>query len=468
MPRPYINALHAGLEQAFKDNDNDASVVTSLRDELKIRFEKNNKRKTEELLKQVENRLKVITQAGKVPAKSAEIPQPPSRAKETANSPSDPQPQTQLRTGLKPLQQEEPRPVFQTPLINNAKQAPSCDHEDGATPPRLGVMRKPGRISGVPEKRQFPLKNDVHLEVRKKAPLVEYYCAAVAALVAEIKAKKSGIKMVSLEDGVRVQLDGKEVGYQFPYDDEAVLFEGAAVSVQIGGIRSEGCIVAFMGNRIILSLQTDFGERIGSCIVRIDNTAMLEALRARLESISKGEATHFNVKLAEAVIENKGDEVPSNQRVFTATNDLNSLQRDAVSRCFANEVFYLWGPPGTGKTKTLSGLCAELLLGDKRILLCSNTNQAVDQVILALCKNFEKDNNKAIEEGQIVPREPVANATLAAGKGRRLRECLLNEDSVPYQTRGVKRKRRWEAELRRRATDWPSPKGWPGGARPTR
>ena len=54
------------------------------------------------------------------------------------------------------------------------------------------------------------------------------------------------------------------------------LFEGAAVIDIVGGIQSEGRIVAFLGNQIVISLRIDFRPRIDAYIVRIDNTAMRE------------------------------------------------------------------------------------------------------------------------------------------------------------------------------------------------
>ena len=38
--------------------------------------------------------------------------------------------------------------------------------------------------------------------------------------------------------------------------------------------------------------------------------------------------------------------------------------------------YLLFGPPGTGKTKTLQGIIAELLHNGKRVLFSSNTNNA--------------------------------------------------------------------------------------------
>ncbi len=160
--------------------------------------------------------------------------------------------------------------------------------------------------------------------------------------------------------------------------------------------------MAFLGNQIVISLQDDFGPRIATCIVRIDNTTMLEALRNRLENIAKGEITNFNTKLAESVIFNIGDELAPAFVPAEYVHGLNAYQKEAIAKILANEVFYLWGPPGTGKTKTLSALCLALIEGNKRILLCSNTNQAVDQVLLQLCELFSKQQHPAIAEGQII------------------------------------------------------------------
>ena len=74
---------------------------------------------------------------------------------------------------------------------------------------------------------------------------------------------------------------------------------------------------------------------------------------------------------------------------------LNAKQRETACKITTNEVFYIWGPPGTGKTKTLSTVNIALFEDKKKVLLCSNTNQAVDQVLLNLCKTFGNSHNRA-------------------------------------------------------------------------
>jgi hypothetical protein len=63
---------------------------------------------------------------------------------------------------------------------------------------------------------------------------------------------------------------------------------------------------------------------------------------------------------------------------------LNASQRAAVQLCSDSELAFLWGPPGTGKTVTLTHVVEELLAQGKRILLASTTNAAIDQVLAKL------------------------------------------------------------------------------------
>jgi hypothetical protein len=63
---------------------------------------------------------------------------------------------------------------------------------------------------------------------------------------------------------------------------------------------------------------------------------------------------------------------------------LNPSQRAAVQLCTGSELAFLWGPPGTGKTQTLTHIVEELLAAGRRILLASTTNAAIDQVLAKL------------------------------------------------------------------------------------
>ncbi|MGN6106067.1 MAG: DEAD/DEAH box helicase [Kofleriaceae bacterium] len=63
---------------------------------------------------------------------------------------------------------------------------------------------------------------------------------------------------------------------------------------------------------------------------------------------------------------------------------LDASQRAAVQLCSDSDLAFLWGPPGTGKTVTLTHVVEELLAQGQRILLASTTNAAIDQILAKL------------------------------------------------------------------------------------
>ncbi|MEO8702442.1 MAG: AAA domain-containing protein [Kofleriaceae bacterium] len=75
-------------------------------------------------------------------------------------------------------------------------------------------------------------------------------------------------------------------------------------------------------------------------------------------------------------------------RVATALRcehgELDASQRAAVQLCSDSDLAFIWGPPGTGKTMTLAHVVEELRAQDRRILLVSTTNAAIDQILAKL------------------------------------------------------------------------------------
>ncbi|KAF2495767.1 hypothetical protein BU16DRAFT_356202 [Lophium mytilinum] len=69
---------------------------------------------------------------------------------------------------------------------------------------------------------------------------------------------------------------------------------------------------------------------------------------------------------------------------------LNRSQNQAIESAMTNPVSLLWGPPGTGKTRTVVAILLQLLVvaPDKRILVAAPTHNAVDNIL-----------RKFIEEG---------------------------------------------------------------------
>jgi len=60
----------------------------------------------------------------------------------------------------------------------------------------------------------------------------------------------------------------------------------------------------------------------------------------------------------------------------------NSKQKEAIKKSKTNPVLFIWGPPGTGKTTILGKIISDYVKNGESVLLCSNTNRAVDVSIL--------------------------------------------------------------------------------------
>lgn len=63
---------------------------------------------------------------------------------------------------------------------------------------------------------------------------------------------------------------------------------------------------------------------------------------------------------------------------------LDASQRAAVQLCSDSTLAFVWGPPGTGKTVTLTHVIEELVAQGQRLLIVSTTNAAIDEVLAKL------------------------------------------------------------------------------------
>ena len=380
MRRPYFQASIRGLEALFEQHADDTGLLAALLYEL----EQRKTPKAISLKDRVEKRL-----AAKKAGANASNVGPTSR-------PEGPrQPELPLDTAMSTTRK--------VPPDSSVNDNGAADDRGPASAPKREIsrIREPGRLTDVPDARPSFASNKIDLNLSADAPLIQRYIKSLEFLVADMRRKNSGMRMVTVTNGCRIAVDTGGYGYQFVFDGDESLFEGAAIVAEVAGRSCEGQIASVAENRITISFREDLGREIEFCVLRIDNTSMIEALRKRLEEISRGEVTNFNSNIASAVINNTGDERPAATLEPDKIGSLRPKQVEAVSTAIANDIFYLWGPPGTGKTFTISRVSELLFAAGKKTLICSNTNQAVDQVLYALCEAL-KPQHPAMEAGQIV------------------------------------------------------------------
>jgi len=72
-----------------------------------------------------------------------------------------------------------------------------------------------------------------------------------------------------------------------------------------------------------------------------------------------------------------------------AFKDLNPSQKNAIEKALCQRATFFWGPPGTGKTKTMGALTASLIQSGKRVLLTALSNMALDQLLLTTWERLQ-------------------------------------------------------------------------------
>ena len=274
---------------------------------------------------------------------------------------------------------------------------------------------RPLGTTGLPNAYERPLKQEVSLDLPADADIPDRFIAALGELIREMKATGTGQKRYKLKEGRRTETAGGDILYHFPFTDEVERED--QVEVQVGQRRVEGTIVSIWGGHLILALKEDLGEEVYSAVLLIDSTGLLEALKEKIEAVNTGEIT-LNRTLADAVVQ-PGALPKRPARPIRADDDseLYDSQRKAYQTALREALTFIWGPPGCGKTMTLSAIVRSAFDNGKRTLICSNTNKSVDQVLYKICETLTHEY-PAMKTGKVVRLGRIADDKLESKYGK--------------------------------------------------
>ena len=265
----------------------------------------------------------------------------------------------------------------------------------------------------MPNAYERPLKREVPLDLPADADIPDRFIAALRELIREMKTTGTGYKRYELKKGRRTETAGGDILYHFPFTEEVELFLEAQIELQVGQRRVEGTIASIGDGRLLLALKKDIGDEVRSAVLLIDGTGLLKALKEKIEAVNKGEIT-LNRSLADAVVQSGAlPKRPARPIRADDGSELDDRQRKAYQNALREALTFIWGPPGCGKTMTLSAIVRSAFNSGKRTLICSNTNKAVDQVLYKICETLTHEH-PAMEEGKVVRLGRIADDKLAS------------------------------------------------------
>jgi hypothetical protein len=149
--------------------------------------------------------------------------------------------------------------------------------------------------------------------------------------------------------------------------------------------RPHPCIILGLTvDQLTLSLAGELHDEIPQARLTIDRMRLLLALDKRLAAIQAHPQDYLTELALKCFTPSAVPQQLADQLAVAPDPTLNPEQFDALVRAMTHDFLYLWGPPGTGKTKVIGAVTKLALHRGNRVLICSNTNTAVDQALEAV------------------------------------------------------------------------------------
>ncbi len=236
----------------------------------------------------------------------------------------------------------------------------------------------------------------------------------VAALRDEAKAQReNGGSRIEVEDGhlLHGAFDGGT--YHFDLIADVFLADGVPVQLLVNHKRYDAEVLHREGDRVYLVVRwKEGGERppreIPHAQLLAEPWFLTEELARRVEELVKADASRLRAAalLVDRIVPRAASEppvppydrthprphaiVPSDVQAPSNANERpNFFQRQAVEACLREPLWFVWGPPGTGKTATLGRLVFERRERNETVLVTAHANVAVEAAMLAFLRELE-------------------------------------------------------------------------------
>ena len=191
---------------------------------------------------------------------------------------------------------------------------------------------------------------------------------------------------IPLEDGERIHEDLSGATYRFTMTFEAVVTEGVPVRLKVGRERWDAEVLHREGLTVLLIVNRLLEQGLPASNLRnaellSEPWYLLEALRTGLQQVSAAPAMTGAASLLLDRLNGgtAGLDAPQTDLI----DGLNAEQSEAVASCEANPLWFVWGPPGTGKTSTLGAVVARLPERHESVIVSAHSNVAVDAALVS-------------------------------------------------------------------------------------
>ena len=226
------------------------------------------------------------------------------------------------------------------------------------------------------------------------------YAAAVNAEIAYLR--RTGGKHYRIVDGELISVRQNRYVYSFDTDTELHFPDGTLIHLHFLDNIIPASVISCEDFSIVFQTMEFLGETVDSIEFTAEAWRLIEAL---LERINEFDAE--NSPIAYEVACRGISQI--DKRGYIAMG-----QSEARKKASSDAITFIWGPPGTGKTTTLSWITQDALQKKERILMISYSNVSVDGALLKVAGMSEHPEGKIIRYGYPRMDEVLESKTLTS------------------------------------------------------
>ena len=206
--------------------------------------------------------------------------------------------------------------------------------------------------------------------------------------------RRRGQATTTITNGRQLNRVNGDYRYQFKVEYDLSFPADTPCKLIVGGKTFEVIVISYDGNFIIVSSNVELPDDLESATLESGAEILIEKL---IECIRDN--IRVENRVGSRMFLKNGSVYPYSKLYsyddicFEEKNDEN--QNKAIVSAVSNDITYIWGPPGTGKTTVIGQIVYNLFRKNRSVLIVSHTNTAVDEAIVKAVKSYDKEHEES-------------------------------------------------------------------------
>ena len=224
------------------------------------------------------------------------------------------------------------------------------------------------------------------------------------ALIGEIQYLKSnGGTRYRLFDGQRIVAQNN-AGFLYAFDSDTELHfpDRTPVKLWLSSRIISAYVLYCDGFTITIQTPENLGDKISFLELSAEPWQLMESLVDRINEIDE-----MHASIAKELACTK-------QSQSNYQNSIHCGQDKALQKALTQPITIIWGPPGTGKTRTLASIALECIQKKMRVLMVSYSNVSVDGALLRVAERSDVPPGRILRYGYPRMKELVNSKTLTS------------------------------------------------------